>query len=698
MDGCRHQRVGVPAPLQSTSTSHLHGVVEGNEAPDNDSLGENNSLGSSMASQTTGSRGCDASKQSSESQWEDDWDSGPEDFEQESHRHGRRPRDVGHNRLQRQQRTSVLSQGRRRLRLTSVYIKNKTEEWIRSGQAELLFGGLIAVNAVIIGLEVEAELRFGQDSKEANMLYWLQVAFAGVFVAELLLRIRAHGLRHMLCSSEGRCEGIFDFVVVLLTVVDVWVLNLIAHLGLGTIWGSGRKSLEALGTLRILHLVRLLRIIRILRVSRQLSLLVVGFAQSIGSVLWVFLMLFVVIFISSSFCTLELGAAEDENLQKAFGNIWLSMYSHFKIMTLEAWPDICGWAMEQNNAWAFYFIGYILVTHLVLVNLVTGLVMDGVLQGAKSEDWSNELKVVEAESFVEAVKSSIPRILQDDATAMNGLDQTDFTNLLTAKDPLLHDLLELFSICLNHVEPGELFNLLDVQGNGVITVKELAAGWLQMRGASSQSRNMVHPLLVRNDLNKEGLELQMWLKACELHLSEQYDTEVACLEQTLRSKVQEMLKEVVQAARCAVMTPPLRTPSFHEGLAAGTPPPEEVVPQSCWEVRTAECLELVGSKSLAEPAEQDEGNPFHLNDLSTMLRRATVVLNGLATEIRDAEAALAASVAREAALESALRLCQASRITQTEDFPVKPLFKVPVIARLPEPPCMWTETDGFAAS
>ncbi len=67
-------------------------------------------------------------------------------------------------------------------------------------------------------------------------------------------------------------------------------------------------------------------------------------SRSLKAVFWVFLLLFTLIYIGALFCASELGS--NQKLKGVFGNIWISIFSHFKLMTLEQWVDICSLAME----------------------------------------------------------------------------------------------------------------------------------------------------------------------------------------------------------------------------------------------------------------------------------------------------------------------------------------------------------------
>mmetsp|Transcript_44602 Transcript_44602/g.103119 ORF Transcript_44602/g.103119 Transcript_44602/m.103119 type:complete len:708 (-) Transcript_44602:176-2299(-) len=521
--------------------------------------------------------------------------------------------------------------------------------WVQTKQAKYLFGSIIMLNALVLGLDVEADLR--GHPWLATACYVQQCIFAIGFVIELLLRFKAEP--QVFCRNM---DGFSDTFVMLITLVDLFVLTpLVRFAGI-----EGLQSLEALSMLRVLQLLRLVRILRLLRVSRQLSLLVLGLAQSFRSVMWVFVMLFAVIYIGAVFCASELGKADNDDLKRAFGSIWYSMYSHFKIMTLEAWPDICGWAMEQHPLWALYFITYILIANLVLVNLITGLVMDGVLQSAKKEDWTSELMVVEAKPFVETLRSIVRAA---DHNADDSLDQDEFEKLLS--EPFLQDVLEAYGISLR-IEPKDLFHVLDVRGQGSLGVEELAGSLLRLRG----SRDSLHPLLVRHDLHRETKKLIGSLKSCERRVVERYDAELRDLEQKLCAK----LERVAPVARVEATCAPVKSELVVDVQSKCAPAVAEQALQADAKEPTLVAVAVAGEAQHAEPVEQacsPRERPAEAPPAERMLKllqEATARVRLLDEAINKAEVELQASLAKEAALEAELVSGEVSRGVQTGLF------------------------------
>ena len=324
-------------------------------------------------------------------------------------------------------------------------------------------------------------------------------------------------------------QGLFDLFVVLSSVVDLCIMrpmDLISEM-------SARKTAQAFSVFRILQLFRLARIFQLLRLSHELSLLAFNLAMSLKAVFWVFLLLFTLIYIGALFCASELGSSGNAQLRSLFGNLWASIFSHFKLMTLEQWVDVCNLAMEESPLWAVYFLCFIILTNLTLVNLVTGLIITGVVEHAKEEDWTWLEQLVEEIPFIEALEGLVRRSRGNYDAA---LDFCDFEVLLTESE--FQAIVSLYGISLQ-MDARQLFDILDSDGNGKLEIRELAQCLLQLRG----SNQCLHPVLVRHEVNLKGRSFAAHVAELEKKLPKQYFSDVADWEQSLNKQLREWTSE-----------------------------------------------------------------------------------------------------------------------------------------------------------
>jgi len=405
--------------------------------------------------------------------------------------------------------------------------------WIKRWQADVFFGAVIVANGIFLALDVEVWLNY--DLPQWNVvLYVLQALCTAVFVVELLLRLQVDGCRNH-CRRLG---NVFDAVVVLVSIIDLWIVTpakLIA---------DGEKSqdpLKAASAFRVLQLLRLLRVVRLLRVSRELSLLVLGLVMSVRSVFWVFLLLFLFMYTGALFCMTTLGASDIPELKKAFGSVGDSLYSHFKLITLEAWPDINRSAMEESKFWGFYFVMFIMIMNLALVNLVIGVIMEGVMSIAQQEGrWLGDMHGIEAAPFLKFLIEKVKELRLGSRVGSAGtveISGREFGKLLD--DPIFQEVLWMYGISLK-LESELLFEVIDQDGKGSVSVEDLAAGLLELRGSAEE----MHPVLVRRDLQRDCQGILGRLRSCEDTLSRRTDNDIAQLQETLQAQLRSMQEEL----------------------------------------------------------------------------------------------------------------------------------------------------------
>ncbi len=212
---------------------------------------------------------------------------------------------------------------------------------------------VILFNAVILGLETSDSVM----ARAGWLIHFLDSACLGIFVIELLLKLVAHDVRF--CKSGW---NVFDFVIV------------------------GIALVPAAQSLSVLRALRILRILRVISTAPRLRRVVEGFVTALPGMGSVFLLMAIVFYIGSVIATKLFGDAFPD----WFGDLGLSAYSLFQIMTLESWSmGIVRPVMEQYPyAWAF-FVPFIMVTTFAVVNLLVGLIVNS-MQDAHQEDSREE--------------------------------------------------------------------------------------------------------------------------------------------------------------------------------------------------------------------------------------------------------------------------------------------------------------------
>jgi voltage-gated sodium channel len=222
----------------------------------------------------------------------------------------------------------------------------------------------IAMTAILSGLETYSEFR--RAGPAASLVDWLQDAVLAIFVVEIVIKIGSFGTRPWRYFQAG--WNAFDF-----TIVAFCLMPLNAE---------------------YVVVLRLLRTLRLFTALPGLQVLVSGLLRGIPSLGYVGLLLLLHFYIYAVIGTFAFG----DNDPIRFGNLHTSMLTLFQVLTLEGWNDILstqylGSDVGYDDAWkslpnaaarisiarpiaaAAYFISFILIGTMIMLNLFTGVII-----------------------------------------------------------------------------------------------------------------------------------------------------------------------------------------------------------------------------------------------------------------------------------------------------------------------------------
>ena len=209
---------------------------------------------------------------------------------------------------------------------------------------------VILFNAVILGLETSETVM----SRAGGVVVLLDRLCLAIFVAEIAAKLVARGGRFF---RNG--WNLFDFAVVAIALIPA---------------GQGLSVLRAL---------RILRVLRVISVAPRLRRVVEGFLTALPGMASVFLLMALIFYIGAVITTKLFGDAFPD----WFGDLGLSAYTLFQVMTLESWSmGIVRPVMEVHpEAWMF-FVPFILVTTFAVMNLVVGLIVNSMQEAHQEEE------------------------------------------------------------------------------------------------------------------------------------------------------------------------------------------------------------------------------------------------------------------------------------------------------------------------
>ncbi|ASO22224.1 voltage-gated sodium channel [Actinoalloteichus hoggarensis] len=213
--------------------------------------------------------------------------------------------------------------------------------------------GVIVVNAIGLGLETSPNLMAGYGT----LIHTIDLIAIGIFVVELVVKLYAYRLDFFRDPWNW-----FDIVVVGVALVP---------------------TAEGFAVLRALRIMRALRLISQVPSMRR----VVGALLSAIPGLLSILGLLLLVLYTGAVVGVQLfrdAAPQD------FGSVSSSLFTMFEVMTLEGWQDIADPVMDVYPAAWVFFIGYIVVTSFIVLNLLLAVLVGTMEVQLSAERWKED--------------------------------------------------------------------------------------------------------------------------------------------------------------------------------------------------------------------------------------------------------------------------------------------------------------------
>jgi len=240
---------------------------------------------------------------------------------------------------------------------------------------------VILAAGVIVGLETYP----GLMAVHGDLLHLLDHIVLYIFVAEILMKMLAKGSKPWEFFYDG--WNVFDFIIVA-----------VCFLPIGGAY------------IAVLRLARILRVFRLVSALPKLQVLVGALLKSIPSMSYVGILLFLLFYIYAVIGTFMFGLNDPIH----FGSLQASMMTLFKTITLEGWIDFMNIQYYGSNLYGYeafpdtvrtpsahpiaapvYFISFILLGTMIMLNLFIGVIINGMEETNKEEENKELAKIRE---------------------------------------------------------------------------------------------------------------------------------------------------------------------------------------------------------------------------------------------------------------------------------------------------------------
>eukprot|EP00933_Yihiella_yeosuensis_P004341 TRINITY_DN10870_c1_g1_i3.p1 TRINITY_DN10870_c1_g1~~TRINITY_DN10870_c1_g1_i3.p1 ORF type:complete len:586 (-),score=124.87 TRINITY_DN10870_c1_g1_i3:184-1941(-) len=340
---------------------------------------------------------------------------------------------------------------------------------------DAIIGIVIMLNAFTIGLESQSkasrptgcnDMCECPNTRCKTLPTWVLNAdkiFLGIYIIEISLRFGVYGLP-VLKSHWVK----FDAFLVISSVLDQLMQAMAVE----------NQVVDQLMLVRAFRLARLARALRLMVQFQTLWRLVQGLMHSVGTLLWTFLLIMILIYILAIVGMEFIALDESLPLDHPYNQTVLDNFRDFgdAIMTLlqvfsfDSIGGIYRPLIKQNMILFFYFMGTMLILSIALMNLVTAVMVNSSLdQASQDKEAMKAWEAVKKQKQMEQLKLMFLE-LDEDGSGELSKDEID-----SAPAEAREQLIEIAGT----EDLMELFDMLDYDGGGTVGTDEFCEGVLK---------------------------------------------------------------------------------------------------------------------------------------------------------------------------------------------------------------------------
>lgn len=390
--------------------------------------------------------------------------------------------------------------------------KSSLQSVLAHSRFELGLAGVIFLNSLFIGIEVDHVARHPQD--DTPLLFKIvHVVFTAIFLVEWLVRIFAFGYRSFFCGRDNWAWHLLDTFVVLSSLFEIFI-----EVWTGFAADASADEFQNVSNVRVLRTIRMTRLVRILRISRlirfvtALRTLVASIMFTMKSLIWSLVLLLIVIYVFG-ICFMQGttthyrdSATTNEYMDRYWKTLPDTMFTLFKSISGGiSWDE----AVRPMGDISWFFVGlfvcYVSFAYFAVLNVVTGVFCNSAIEATMRDP------TIVAQSLGSDRQKHIQHIKElfayMDAAKKECLTFAELERHMLDVTVQAH----LRTLDIHSDDAWTLFKLMDTDGTNNIDVDEFVRGVLQLRGGA---RN-VDLALMRSDHKKLVRKLVKFMKFTE---------------------------------------------------------------------------------------------------------------------------------------------------------------------------------------
>lgn len=342
---------------------------------------------------------------------------------------------------------------------------------------DLVIAAIVCFNSILLGLQVDHQARSNKELDAYKYMEWL---CNFVYTAELALRVMDQGC--IWCSGNSRWWMLFDAILVAISWLDLIAGLLFTQFDMG---GGGAVP----KLLKVTRLARIMRIVRMVRFLQPLRIMTGLIWGSMMQLMWLFLLLFGVMYVFAvvltqgasdyRFSTSPRSSQIVSEVEKYFGNLIKSIYTLFLSMTGGvSWGEPADNTQQVGQIYWIVFLFFVFFIFFSVLNIVTGVFVDGAIQQA-NEDRATMIE--KAMEIREQCAKSLADLLQEIDIDRSGYISREEWDLALANDKIIAT---MDGLQIDARQTEHLFAMLDHNSDQIVEIEEFVTGMTRLKGTA----------------------------------------------------------------------------------------------------------------------------------------------------------------------------------------------------------------------
>jgi len=301
------------------------------------------------------------------------------------------------------------------------------------------------------------------------LLNVLEIVFLSLYVIELGMRFGGLG-----CRAIKNAWVQFDMFLVICGLLDL--LKQI----IDAVWRSSSSSmgfLDKVLLVRTLRLARLARVLRLMIKFHTLWMLVQGLVNSLLTLIWtgftISILLYVFSVLGVELMQPDAALSDQYNtlVEDNFSSLPVAMLTLLQGLTLDSFSAIYRPLVMERPELLLYFVPFVLIVSIALMNLVTALMVNSSLEQASSDkNLQEQEETLRRKELVTVLRRAFEELDADDSGMIDVGEMR-----MAPKDiqDLLYDI-------VGGEDPVQIFELLDLESKGRLEVDQFCDGLIRL--------------------------------------------------------------------------------------------------------------------------------------------------------------------------------------------------------------------------